>query len=163
MRKLLTILFFALCCFRGFAQDDSLVGKRFLDVREPDVNGKMHSLSEYVGQGQWVLVDFWASWCGPCRREMPNVVAAYKKYHNKGFEVVGLSFDARKDDWVDAIKSWGMPWIHLSDLKYWESKAGEVYDIHAIPDNVLVNPEGVIVARGLRGASLEAYLSRIFE
>ena len=142
---------------------DPLIGKRFLDVREPDTKGKLRCLSDYAGKCQWVLVDFWASWCGPCQEEMPNVVAAYKKYHDKGFEIVGLSFDADRDDWLNAIKTWNMPWIHLSDLKYWESKAGEVYEIEGIPDNILIDPDGIIVARDLRGPKLDLYLSEIFD
>ena len=142
---------------------DELIGKRFLDVREADPQGKYHRLSKYAGKGKWVLVDFWASWCGPCRREMPNVVAAFKKYHDKGFEIVGLSFDVDKDAWLKAIESWDMPWVHLSDLKGWESQAGEVYGIRGIPDNILINPDGIIVARDLRGEQLETYLSNIFD
>ena len=144
-------------------EPDSLIGKRFLDVKENDPNGKAHRLSKYAGKGKWVLVDFWASWCGPCRGEMPNVVAAYKKYHDKGFEIVGLSFDVDKDAWNNAIRTWDMPWIHLSDLKGWESVAGLVYGIHGIPDNVLIDPDGIIVARDLRGPQLDAWLSDIFE
>ena len=139
------------------------VGKSFLDLEEAAPDGTMHKLSEYVGKGNWVLVDFWASWCGPCRGEMPNVVATYNQYHDKGFEIVGLSFDKDKDAWVKAIKDWEMPWIHLSDLKYWETVAAGVYSITGIPDNILVDPEGIIVARGLRGDSLEAKLAEIFK
>ena len=94
---------------------------------------------------------------------MPNVVAAYKKYHEKGFEIVGFSFDVDKDDWQYAIKSWDMPWIHLSDLKGWESEAGQIYGIRAIPDNILIDPKGTIVARDLRGSELEEYLSKVFD
>lgn len=94
---------------------------------------------------------------------MPNVVAAYEKYHGKGFEIVGLSFDKDKDEWVNAIKEWGMPWIQLSDLKYWETVAAGVYSVTGIPDNLLIDPEGTIIARGLRGEELEAKLSEIFQ
>ena len=141
----------------------AIIGQKFLDLEEPDTDGKMHKLSEYVGQGKWVLVDFWASWCGPCEAEMPNVVAAYKKYHKKGFDIVGLSFDREKEPWVAAIKDWEMPWIHLSDLKYWQSLASDVYSVNSIPDNLLIDPEGTVVARCLRGDALEAKLAEIFK
>ena len=140
----------------------AIVGQKFLDLEEADPDGNMHKLSEYVGQGKWVLVDFWASWCGPCKAEMPNVVNAYAKYHDKGFEVVGLSFDREKEPWVKAITEWEMPWIHLSDLKYWKTVASDVYNVNSIPDNLLIDPEGTVVARCLRGAALEAKLAEIF-
>jgi len=141
----------------------AIIGQHFLDLEEADPDGNMHKLSEYVGRGKWVLVDFWAAWCGPCKAEMPNVVEAYKKYHSKGFDIVGLSFDREKSDWVKAIKEWDMPWIHLSDLKYWQSLASDVYNVNSIPDNLLIDPEGTVVARGLRGAALSSRLAEIFK
>ena len=94
---------------------------------------------------------------------MPNVVAAYNKYHSKGFEIVGLSFDSEKDLWVKAITEWQMPWIHLSDLKYWKTAAAEVYSVNSIPDNLLIDPEGIVVARGLRGEKLTNKLAEYFD
>ena len=141
----------------------AVIGQKFLELEQADPDGNMHKLSEYAGKGNWVFVDFWASWCGPCKAEMPNVVEAYKKYHDKGFEIVGISFDKEKEPWVKAIADWGMPWIHLSDLQYWNNSAHDVYSVNAIPDNLLIAPDGKVDARGLRGEALQARLAEIFE
>lgn len=140
----------------------AIIGQQFTDLEEPDTDGMMHKLSEYVGKGKWVLVDFWASWCGPCMQEMPNVVAAYEKYHAKGFDVVGLSFDNKKEPWLKAIADKNMPWTHLSDLKGWRTVASEVYGVNSIPDNLLIDPQGKIIARGLRAQGLQDKLKEIF-
>ncbi len=135
----------------------------FTDFEQPDMDGTMHRLSEYAGKGHWLLVDFWASWCGPCRAEMPNVVEAYEKYHEKGFDIIGVSYDKDKDSWRQAISDLKMPWTHLSDLQGWENATSSIYGIQAIPANLLIDPEGHIVARDLRGEELQMALAQIFK
>ena len=141
----------------------AFIGQQFIDLEMADPDGKMHKISELVGEGKWVLVDFWASWCGPCRAEMPNVLEAYNKYHEKGFEVLGISFDQKKDAWVKAIEQIKMPWMQLSDLKGWQCAAAPAYRIDAIPDNILIDPQGKIIDRALRGKGLQKRLEKIFK
>ncbi len=137
-------------------------GKQFVELTMKDMNDKDVMLSQWVGKGQYVLVDFWASWCGPCRREMPNVIACYEKYNSKGFQVVGVSFDQKKDAWVNAVQQMGMKWPQMSDLKGWKCAASEAYGISSIPSNVLVDPTGKIIAMDLSGAELPKKLKEIF-
>ncbi|MBS1647792.1 MAG: AhpC/TSA family protein [Bacteroidetes bacterium] len=144
----------------GMKMKDATVGVTAANFSQPDVNGKMVSLNSY--KGKVVLVDFWASWCGPCRAENPNVVAAYQKYHPKGFEILGVSLDQNKDKWLQAISNDNLTWTHISDLKGWGNEAAKKYGVTSIPFNVLIDKEGKIIAKGLRGKALDDELAKIF-
>lgn len=159
MKRVILLLALVAGMLQVMAQD-AFIGKQFIDLEATDENGESHALSEYAGKGKWVLLDFWASWCGPCRAEMPNVKTAYRKYHDKGFEIVGFSFDEKKKAWLKAINDMNLTWIHLSDLKGWGSIAAEVYEIEGIPDNLLIDPKGKIVAHDLRGEELQQALAK---
>lgn len=135
------------------------VGQPALDFSQAAADGKPISLASL--RGKYVLVDFWASWCGPCRAENPNVVRAYSKYKGKGFEILGVSLDDKKDKWLAAIQADNLSWIHVSDLKGWKNAAAELYSIRAIPQNLLIDPQGVIIAKNLRGEALETKLGEV--
>ena len=141
----------------------SAVGKQFTDFEMNDINGTARHLSDYVGKGKYVLIDFWASWCGPCRREMPNVVKAYAEYKDKGFEIVGISLDKDGDYWKEAVAELGMTWIQLSDLNYWNCSGAKLYAVRAVPATILIDPQGKIIARDLRGEELIAKLAELFK
>jgi thiol-disulfide isomerase/thioredoxin len=139
----------------------SWVDKQAPNLTMNDVSGKPVSISDF--KGKYVLVDFWASWCGPCRQENPNVVEAYNKYKNKNFTILGVSLDQDKDSWIQAIKNDKLDWTQMSDLKQWESAAVSAYQIQGIPFNVLIDPTGKVIAQELRGPALEQKLAEVLK
>ena len=138
------------------------INSKFVDLGLPGPQGQTVWVGDYVGQNKLVLIDFWASWCGPCIRELPNVVKAYERFHDKGLEIVGVSLDKDKASWLAAIEQTGQKWPQMSDLKGWDCAGAQIYGIQSIPANVLIDSQGKIVARDLRGdALLEEIESRL--
>lgn len=136
------------------------IGKEAPEIALNDPNGQLQKLSDL--KGKYVLIDFWASWCKPCRRENPNVVRLYNKYKNKGFEVFSVSLDRNEQAWKNAIMADNLTWTHVSDLKFWNSAAAQLYGVNAIPKTFLLDKEGKILAKDLRGKALENKLAELF-
>ncbi|GHE31845.1 TlpA family protein disulfide reductase [Sphingobacterium griseoflavum] len=139
-----------------------VTGAQLPDIDQPDAEGRIYKISDY--RGKYLLVDFWASWCVPCRTENPMLVKLYKQYQNQGFEILGISLDEDKHKWLQAVLDDGLLWKQVSDLKGFRgNKAGYELLVQGIPDNFLLDPEGRIIARGLRGEQIELFLKNIFE
>jgi peroxiredoxin len=124
-----------------------------------DTDNKPVNLKDF--RGQYVLLDFWASWCGPCRLENPNVVEAYNKYKDKNFTVLGISLDRERQKWLQAINDDRLTWTHVSDLKFWGNEVAKMYKVQSIPQNFLLDPQGKIVGKNLRGSELHSFLDRL--
>lgn len=176
MKRIVTLFLFAVIGLTAYAQladinaqvehmakGNRTIGTVVANIAMADADGHEHQLSEWCGKGSYVLIDFWASWCSPCLRELPNVVDCYEKYHAKGFEIVGISFDNKKDAWLAAVRRLNMPWPQLSDLKGWKSLGAVAFGVSSIPANILVDPQGRIVALDLRGEALGAKLAELYQ
>ena len=143
--------------------EKTAVGQKFTDFTMNDPEGNPVKLSDIIAKNKYTLIDFWASWCGPCRMEMPNVVAAYKEYNKKGFGIVGVSLDRDAEAWKKGIKDLGMTWDHMSDVKFWDCEGAKLYGVNSIPATVLVAQDGTIVARNVRGEAIKEKLAELLK
>lgn len=136
------------------------IGKKIMEFTQNNPDGKPVNIRDF--EGKYVLIDFWASWCGPCRMENPYVVAAYNKYKDKGFTILGVSLDQNKTAWLKAVEKDNLTWTHVSDLKGWSNEVAQAFGINSIPQNILIDKQGIIIAKNLRGNALEEKLKEIF-
>ena len=143
--------------------EKTAVGQKYIDFSMQTPEGKTVSLSDFVSKNKYTLIDFWASWCGPCRREMPNLVEAYAQYKGKNFEIVGVSLDQDAAAWKESIKKLNMTWPQMSDLQGWNNAGAKLYGVNSIPATVLVDQEGTIVARNLRGDAIKSKLNELLK
>lgn len=153
--------------YTGFLQDHlktlkrTDIGMLYVSFAMQDSTGIFVPISDFIG-GNYLLVDFWASWCSPCRQENPNLVAMYNQYHERGFDILGISLDSVRERWLKAIKDDNLTWHHLSDLQGWDNKAARLYAVRSIPANVLLDTNGYILAKNLRGEDLQKKLAELF-